>query len=170
VSSWSASAIVVRLPSQAPFEGPYTVSVRVGTRDCVSPTIDIPSLPTLLRKVTLDRLYCRKQEDVFGSDACYFRISGLPGGRTERVPAQGEFHLDEGDTRVIGWSTTSVASDASDIRVDLWEADVDPDDHLGTYVIEADFPPRPLGLFQEARFTDDDAYYILYFRIDAVRP
>ena len=130
-------------------------------------------------EVELLRLKCVEQEDLSGADTVHFEVSDSK-GNNRRIPHSGEWAMHDGVTADLSaFGRLGVRAGYNDVYLKLIETDFmwfDRDDNLGAAAIPkpgeipgvAGYPSgtwwHSQGEF-EAYFTEDDARYILYYRV-----
>lgn len=98
----------------------------------------------------LKTLKCNKTEDFIGADAPYLHVNGNK--------IWGPVKAKEGDLLIINEHLTI----KSKAVIELWEKDIDRDDHLGTHV--TDLSTIGAGE-QQANFTESGANYELTYEV-----
>jgi hypothetical protein len=103
-------------------------------------------MPTL----KLKQLTCNKTEDNIGSDQPYLHVNG------EKI--WGPVKAKAGDSLIVNEQYQF----KSNATVELWELDIDPDDHLGAHVVNH----AESGTGEStAHFTGSGADYLLTYEV-----
>jgi len=101
--------------------------------------------------LTLKTLTCYETEDNWGADDAYIKING--------VTFWGPIKINDNQGRAINKDITFT----NKVWIELWDKDdLDPDDHLGTYIAWASEAGKGE---QEAYFNQDDCSYRLIYEV-----
>jgi hypothetical protein len=114
--------------------------------------------PGKAAELTLQHLFCNKQEDWTGKDDIYFYVVPEGGERT-RVPRVGTYRMSDKDKdpKYINQRISFRGS----VVLEMWEEDIDLDDKLGTMTLKAAATPR-----DSASFTGHSTDYVLAYDIN----